>query len=289
MANKSDVATSDSRELEAVLAEWQSWPINAKPVIDEIYTAGLNHFAASLVSSEQQFVLKIFSAEGEKEIIAHQHAAILKLAPKLLYVSEHNNYVLMERIVPQHSLPKHLSAQHLRLLGSSLRKLHKSETNFTHEQDFDIREFCRDYLSLAGDKANKLHESVEPIVNFFACDSTEKGFCHNDLVSANCFLLEKSAIFIDWEFAGQNNPWFDLAAIIYYQALTDQQAAQFIGAYSQGLEESLNQPIFFSSQIALLWGDMLWHLAKFGQDFWPELAQKEKDLHRLTTAFTSGV
>ncbi len=286
---KSDLVTTDSRELEAVLAEWRSWPINAKPVIDEIYTAGLNHFAAGLVSGEQQYVLKISSAEGEKEISAHQHAAKLKLAPKLLYVSEHNNYVLMERIAPQHSLPKHLSEQHLQLLGSGLRRLHESETNFTHEQEFDIREFCRDYLSLAGDKAERLHRSVETILDSFAGDSTQRRFCHNDLVHANCFLLEKSAIFIDWEFAGQNNPWFDLAAIIYYQALTDQQAAQFIGAYSEGLEKSLDQPIFLSSQIALLWGDMLWHLAKFGQDFWPELAQKEKDLHRLTTAFTSGV
>ncbi|MCD6212767.1 MAG: phosphotransferase family protein [Sulfurovum sp.] len=50
---------------------------------------------------------------------------------------------------------------------------------------------------------------------FLMIDSTEREIvlCHNDLNPKNCIFSDKSLKLIDWEFAGMNDRYFDLAAL----------------------------------------------------------------------------
>jgi thiamine kinase-like enzyme len=100
-------------------------------------------------------------------------------------------------------------------------------------------------------------------------------------VKANCFINGETAQFIDWEYADLHNPWFDLAAIIYYFALNDDQSRTLIAAYNNDWEIKVSEPIFYAAQIALLWCDMLWHLDKFGRDYWSKLGKKRSRIYRL--------
>jgi len=52
--------------------------------------------------------------------------------------------------------------------------------------------------------------------------------------------------------------------------------------YQSGLGAKTNTDIFYASQIALLWGDILWHLDKFSPAYLPKLKNKLSTLNNLS-------
>lgn len=57
--------------------------------------------------------------------------------------------------------------------------------------------------------------------------------CHNDLVAEN--ILGMPAIrFLDWEYAGDNDPLFDLATVVAHHGLSERQADILLDAYVNG-------------------------------------------------------
>ncbi len=66
-------------------------------------------------------------------------------------------------------------------------------------------------------------------------------FCHNDLCYGH-FLKGKTIIFLDWELAGMNDFYSDLAAFIHFQQLDQAQTKLFLQACTSTSlnEEKLN-------------------------------------------------
>ncbi|MBQ1252615.1 MAG: phosphotransferase [Firmicutes bacterium] len=79
--------------------------------------------------------------------------------------------------------------------------------------------------------------------------------CHNDPLSAN-FMEEGDRLYlIDWEYAGMNDPTFDLAAIINENCLDDETAEYFLECYYGGeLTEEQRARVHISRFVA----DALW-------------------------------
>jgi len=80
--------------------------------------------------------------------------------------------------------------------------------------------------------------------------------CHNDIVAAN--VIEGSGLrLIDWEFACDNDPMFDLASAIGFHNLDAQSADVLLDAYAGGadseLKERLVQQIRVYDAIQWLW------------------------------------
>lgn len=57
--------------------------------------------------------------------------------------------------------------------------------------------------------------------------------CHNDLVASN-ILSTPDVKFIDWEYACDNDPFFDLATVVAHHELTTRQAELLLEAYFDG-------------------------------------------------------
>ncbi len=57
--------------------------------------------------------------------------------------------------------------------------------------------------------------------------------CHNDLVAENLILASR-LMFIDWEYACDNDPLFDLATVIEDHQLSDAQLVRLLDAYFDG-------------------------------------------------------
>jgi thiamine kinase-like enzyme len=57
--------------------------------------------------------------------------------------------------------------------------------------------------------------------------------CHNDLVAEN-LITTPELMFLDWEYACDNDPLFDLATIIEHHELSDSQAELLLNAYFGG-------------------------------------------------------
>ena len=57
--------------------------------------------------------------------------------------------------------------------------------------------------------------------------------CHNDLVAENV-ITTPDLMFLDWEYACDNDPFFDLATIVEHHELSDTQAFTLLNAYFGG-------------------------------------------------------
>ena len=55
-----------------------------------------------------------------------------------------------------------------------------------------------------------LHERARAVERAFAAAPTAPVPCHNDLLPANVLFDGERAWLLDWEYAGMNDPWFDL-------------------------------------------------------------------------------
>ncbi len=57
--------------------------------------------------------------------------------------------------------------------------------------------------------------------------------CHNDLVAEN-IISTPDLMFLDWEYACDNDPFFDLATVVEHHELDESQAARILNAYFDG-------------------------------------------------------
>ena len=58
-------------------------------------------------------------------------------------------------------------------------------------------------------------------------------FCHNDLVAEN-IIAAPDVMFLDWEYACDNDPLFDLATVVAHHELSNRQADLLLDAYFEG-------------------------------------------------------
>ena len=84
--------------------------------------------------------------------------------------------------------------------------------------------------------------------------------CHNDLVAAN-IIGTPDIRFLDWEYACDNDPLFDLATVVAHHQLSPERAEHFLNAYFDGNGDQWREPLDRQSELytALLW---LWEASR---------------------------
>jgi len=75
-------------------------------------------------------------------------------------------------------------------------------------------------------------------------------FCHNDLVAEN-IIAAPDLKFLDWEYACDNNPLFDLATIVEHHELSEAHARALLDAYFDGSGESWYERLVEQQQLYL--------------------------------------
>ena len=260
--------------LQATLRQWQDWPVSQKPELVRAFDSGLNHQAFLLEVDSQWLVLKLFSQVQKTEtqgraIQVQNWAAQCSLAPAILYSDQDKNYCLMEYCAGG-------QCDDIQALASKLKLLH-SETapvvDFSM-QKLDLLSVQSAYLAEATSHIQKIHQQLLPAIQIFVDDSNHACVCHNDLVTENCRVMDNQAVFIDWEYAQLNNPWFDIASIFYYFNFDRQARLKFIQHYDKSFLEQLEKPICVAAICTVLWTDILWHLERGSEDEWHRQQQK---------------
>jgi thiamine kinase-like enzyme len=114
-------------------------------------------------------------------------------------------------------------------LAAALRKLHSLPLT---GRTFDAPGAAREYAGkiVNGDQA-KIRDCLRkieagPLPPNLCC-------CHNDLVVAN-ILNTPETRFLDWEYACDNDPFFDLATIAAHHGLSEAQQVMLLDAYFDG-------------------------------------------------------
>ncbi len=131
--------------------------------------------------------------------------------------------------------PLFFDAEHGFMVFAFLEGKHKSKLN-------------KNELKHLAQTLQKLHSmtiDAKPIELQIECSTIEKypkeyTLCHNDLNPQNIF-FSNDIKFIDWEYAGVNDRYFDLASICVEFGLNEQMQELFLEAYFEGKSFSLEK------------------------------------------------
>lgn len=193
-------------------------------------------------------------------------AANAGLANKVLFAAE--QVYLTEFVEGTVWDPAHLDQEgKIEQLASSLRRLHSLPRS---GRTFDAVGAAEAYVRSIEDSDRNLISVCLGVVNkmqlpaYLCC-------CHNDLVAEN-IIATPELKFLDWEYACDNDPMFDLATIVEHHELSEGQARKLLQAYFDGDSERWYPKLVEQQRLylALFW---LWLAAR------PD--RSEKALKRL--------
>lgn len=222
---------------------------------------GLTNRAWLVEASGRKAVLKIdpqprsapFSTRPEEARI-QSAAAGAGLAARVIYASD---TVLMTeyvegRVWTANDLDDDANLQRL---AGALQRLHALPLT---GRALDVRAAARGYASdITNADAARVDECLRAIDAMPA--PRKLRCCHNDLVADN--IIATPAIkFLDWEYAADNDPLFDLATIVAHHGLSDARRGRLLDAYCDGAGAHERERLagFERGYRALLW---LWRAA----------------------------
>lgn len=196
---------------------------------------GLTNKSWLVETSTRRAVLKIdaaprhlpFSARPD-EANAQSMAAAHGLASRVLYADE--SIYLTEFLEGSIWTVTELTDEdRLLSLARALRKLHSLPRS---GRVFDAQAAMNRYLGQIDDCQMDMARQCAKVVNAMP-PPADLRFCHNDLVAEN-IIATPAVKFLDWEYACDNDPCFDVATVIAHHDLTDAQADTLVRAYSLG-------------------------------------------------------
>ena len=155
-------------------------------------------------------------------------AARAGLAPHIILADDGLYFTeFVEGVVWQRSCLE--EDRNLELIAGALQRLHALPLT---GRSFDAGIAAKRYVErIAGLDANVVQMCTEIITRMrlpqnLCC-------CHNDLVAEN-LITTPDLKFLDWEYACDNDPFFDLATVVEHHELSDTQVTKLLDAYLGG-------------------------------------------------------
>ena len=228
----------------------------------EELAGGLSNQTWLVASGERRAVLKfderprgvpfnMRAAEAQVQTQAAQAglASAVLFASDTVYMTEYVDGVVWSSA----SLDDNENLDHL---ASALKKLHALPLT---GRKFDAIGAAHDYASSITDAdPDKVRDSVQiiesmPLSNNICC-------CHNDLVAAN-IIAAPGLRFLDWEYACDNDPLFDLATVVAHHRLPAERSDYLLNAYFNGDGQRWHEHLEQQTKLyeALLW---LWEISR---------------------------
>ena len=212
---------------------------------------GDDHFVLRLNAQQAEFFQ--FDRTSEVEILGE--ASKSGLAPRVVHVDKERGILILEflhgRTWQEEDIVQN---RNLEALAGLLRRVHALPLCGNRIDTSAVAVSYENYL----EKRQGLHafatQCVEVISSIAVADDAV--CCHNDIVAAN--VIEKSGLrLIDWEYACDNDPMFDLASAIGFHNLDEQSSAILLDAYTGGsnaeMKERLAEQVRLYDAIQWLW------------------------------------
>lgn len=200
---------------------------------------GLTNRTFLVSKSGESCVLRINAAESATiapdrrcEVEIMKNAARAGIAPGLVHADEENGILLTEYLPGKTwGVDELNSAENLAALAGLLRKLHELPHCGTQ---LDLHASALRYESYL-EKRRGLHTFASRCVEVIAAvpPTDSPVCCHNDIVADN--IIEGDSLqLIDWEYARDNDPFFDLASLVCFHNIDDKGTQYLLDAYTGG-------------------------------------------------------
>ena len=152
-------------------------------------------------------------------------AANQGLANAVLYVDE--QVLLTEFVEGEVWTPHYLERDdNIELMAATLRRLHALPLT---GRSFDSTAAARRYVAGIDSRHTALVAHCTRVIETARLPDT-LCCCHNDLVAENIITVP-GMMFLDWEYACDNDPLFDLATVVEHHDLGEETAVRLLDAY----------------------------------------------------------
>lgn len=162
-------------------------------------------------------------------------------------------------------------------IGKLLKEFHSKK--FEAENTFDPINQFNNYYKQIDEKPHVLDEFMYIIEQFKHVYKADR-LCHNDLVEGNFLFSKDSLYLIDFEYAGYNDYYFDIASFISENDLNYEETITFLKAYFTDEKcnyEKLDIFLHFCDLLWYTWATLLYE--KRNEEIYNEIAQEK--LYRL--------
>ena len=162
-------------------------------------------------------------------------------------------------------------------IGKLLKNFHSKK--FQADNIFNPIDQFNNYYKQIDEKPHVLDEFmyiIEQFKNQYKADR----LCHNDLVEGNFLFSKDSLYLIDFEYAGFNDYYFDIASFISENNLNYEETITFLKSYFTDEKcnyEKLDVFLHFCDLLWYTWAILLYE--KRNEEIYNEIAQEK--LHRL--------
>lgn len=214
---------------------------------------GLNNSNYLISFSGSKFVLRIPSKDNnnnfyyENEIL--NTIKFFNISPEIIFHDKESGILLSRYIESQKfNTEFYNSTIFINKLVSTLKKLHVLECS----NSFNPFEEIYNNINLLLSLNYKFNHDINFLVNKLKelekdlSKDVHYGLCHNDLNTSNILYSNDYTYFIDFEFAGMGDIFFDLATISWFleDKLKDELIKNYFGYFSVTLKKKLTGYLF---------------------------------------------
>jgi thiamine kinase len=284
--------------LPRALAElFRRWPPEggaAGAELEAVFSAGHSNRSFLVRLGERRVVVRLaerdaerFGIDREVEYRVLQRVASIGIGAPLLYCEPGTGTLVTDYIESRPLRIEGVGAEHaIDRLAATLRQLHAQDLEVPAVNVADrIRAYARDLQ--ADDprnwpRARRWLSSARQVLEQYRFARWRSALCHHDLVGQNILDASGGVRFIDWEYAGRGDPFFDLATLVEDNSLATLDRQRLLLAYGELGDAALERLYRVRVLYRLL--SSLWYLLRYRgarAGAVPALARHEQALERL--------
>ncbi len=281
------------QKVEAALANLPQFAAGKAEISSITRLGGLTNLVYRVDTVDEKLIVRIPGAGTESYInrVAELHNARIAqragVSARILWANSETGVMITRLIDPAVTMTPALFASRANAAaraGVALRQLHTAPAPF--QSRFELFAMIDDYLDVLKQKQATLPEgyaavvtAAEPVKAALAAHAPPLAPCHCDPLCENFLDNGQRMWIIDWEYAGMNDPMWDLGDLSVEAGFTPAQDAEMLTAYFGAPPSAAHhgRMVIYKAMCDLLW--TLWGLIQHvernpAEDFWAYATQR---------------
>jgi len=227
--------------------------------LDLLENQGFCNINYLLKSSKNKYLVREFKSDETVNISRDFEYAIQKkafkkdIAAQPLLLDKKKQFMICDFLKGSHK--EKINKKEIKLLAKNIKKLHKIKSN---EKEYELKRDLKDYKkNLKNSKAKVSISICKKELKKLKKYKKELVTTHHDLNPKNILFHKNTIKFIDWEYVGVNDKFFDLATVCYEFTLNTKEEKILLKAYQKSVHkkdiQKLHSHMLIYEHLCKLW------------------------------------